>query len=450
MTSTPVERRAVQRVAISSYLGTTLEYYDFLLYGTAAALVFSKVFFSDLSPVVGTIVALGTLAAGYLTRFVGALVFGHFGDRLGRKNVMLTTLIVMGITSGLIGCLPTYAQIGVWAPLALVFLRMLQGFAVGGEYGGAVLMISEHARDEGRGLASSAASMGAPSGSILATTAMLFVARLPEDQLLSWGWRIPFLCSFAFLAVALYFRLRITESPVFLSQRARSFRSPVATLLRTSPIVLVKSILVQAGAYAGQGVFGIYIVTYAPSIGYERSTALTAVLATTACSVIVTPLYAMLSDRVGRRPVLIFGIVATLVTAFPAFYLINMGNPAILITTVTAYGFIFTATTAVAPVYLAELFATNIRYTAVSTSYQLAQILGAGSAPVISASLLAAAGGGTNTGWISIYLVVLCAIGLAAVLTLPERHATSLYTDTSDGDSTSTSTGQAPLGTPTI
>lgn len=275
-----------RRVAASSFLGTTIEYYDFLLYGTAAALVFNKVFFADLSPVIGTVVALATLAAGYVARLGGAVLFGHFGDRLGRKTVMLTTMLLMGITSGLIGLLPTYDQVGELAPLLLVVLRVLQGLAVGGEYGGAVLMTAEHATAvpataRHRGLASSAAAMGAPAGSVLATAAMSVVTLLPEPQLLSWGWRVPFLASFLLLAVGLYFRVRIAESPVFLAQQAdpAPTGAPFVVLLRTHPGRLLKSIAFQVGPYCGQGVFGIFVISYAPTIGYPRGVALGVILA---------------------------------------------------------------------------------------------------------------------------------------------------------------------------
>lgn len=424
-------RADVRRVALSSYLGTTIEYYDFLLYGTAAALVFNKVFFSNLSPVVGTLVALSTLAAGYAARFVGAMVFGHFGDRVGRKNVMLVTMIAMGLTSGLIGLLPTYGQIGAAAPLLLVFLRLIQGFAVGGEYGGAVLMVSEHASTEKRGLASSAAAMGAPTGSVIATGAMLWVASLPENQMISWGWRVPFLLSFALLALGMYFRVRISESPVFLNNRAtagtRAGGTPILILLRSEPVTLLKSVLFQIGPYCGMGIFGIFIISYAPSVGYSRSAALSAALLGTLLSIFMTPMYASISDRIGRRPVIIVGIAATAVLAFPIFHLVNLGNTATMVITVAIYlGFVMPSVTGVAPVMLTELFPTELRYTGVSTSYQLAQTVGSGFSPLIATSLLAAAGGATHTWPVALFLVIVAAASGWAALTLPERSDRSL------------------------
>ncbi|OWY81528.1 MFS transporter [Rhodococcus sp. BUPNP1] len=431
MASEPSRSRSeVRRVALSSYLGTTIEYYDFLLYGTAAALVFNKVFFSNLSPVIGTIVALATLAAGYAARFLGAVVFGHFGDRFGRKNVMLVTLVVMGLTSGAIGLLPTYDQIGSFAPLMLVGLRLLQGFAVGGEYGGAVLMASEHAQSGRRGLASSAAAMGAPSGSVLATAAMLAVAAMPDEQMLSWGWRVPFIASFAMLALALYFRTRISESPVFLEASTTSARpagAPITRMLKKSPTTFVKATLFQIGPYAGQGVFGIFIISYAPTIGYSRSTALLAVMLGTLGSIALTPVYASLSDRIGRRPVVLGGILATAILAFPLFHLVNLGNPTVLVAAVAAYlALVMPAVTGVAPVLLTELFDTELRYTGVSTTYQLAQTVGSGFSPLIATSLLAMAGGGSNTWLIAVFLIVLGVLSATAAFALPDNFTRSL------------------------
>jgi MHS family shikimate/dehydroshikimate transporter-like MFS transporter len=421
----------LRRVAVSSYLGTTIEYYDFLLYGTLAALVFNKVFFTDLSPLVGTIVALATLAAGYVARLGGAILFGHFGDRLGRKSVMLTTMIVMGLSSGLIGLLPTYTQVGAAAPLLLLLLRLLQGLAVGGEYGGAVLMTAEHAGTGRRGLSSSAAAVGAPSGALLATGSVTLLSLLPGDELLAWGWRVPFLASFALLAVGLYFRARIEESPVFLADRPANTRerAPILELIRRSPGRMLHAVLVQVGPYFGQGVFGIFIIAYATSIGYPRSAPLAATTLGLAGSIVMTPVYAALSDRIGRRPLLIFAGTGLAVTAYPVFLAINSTSTALLILGVAGYlTFVMTAATAVAPVLLSELFPTGIRYTSVSASYQLAQTIGSGFGPLIGASLLAAAGGGTRTGVLAAFLVAIGLISATAARFLPETHTQSLTT----------------------
>ena len=435
----PSERNSRRRVALSSYLGTTIEYYDFLLYGTVAALVFNKVFFTNLSPLVGTIVALATLAAGYVARLAGAVLFGHFGDRLGRKSVILTTMIVMGLSSGLIGVLPGYAQLGAAAPLLLLLLRLLQGLAVGGEFGGAVLMTAEHAGPRRRGLSTSAATVGAPTGALLATGAVLAVTLLPADQLVAWGWRLPFLGSFALLALGLYFRARVPESPVFLAERAvdgRARRAPILELFRRNPGRMLQAALVQIGPYCGQGVLTIFVISYTTSIGYPRSAALLATSVGLVGAIVMTPLFALISDRIGRRPVLIFAGIGLAAVAYPVFLAINSRSTALLVVAVAGYlAIVMTAATSVAPVLLSELFPTGIRYTSVSASYQLAQTIGSGFGPLIGASLLAAAGGGTRSWLIAAFLVIVALISAAASWLLPETRAESLTTATGQAGS---------------
>jgi MFS family permease len=436
MATTPTTDRVLRRrVAISSYLGTTIEYYDFLLYGAAAALIFNRVFFADLSPLLGTIAALATLAAGYVARFAGAVLFGHFGDRIGRKNVMLVTMITMGISSGLIGLLPTYAVIGAAAPLILLLLRLLQGVAVGGEFGGAVLMASEHAGDHARGRAASSAAMGAPSGAVLATAAMTLVALLPEDALFDWGWRLPFVASFVLLGLGLWFRSRIGESPVFLAQAEQRRGAaapqrrevPFLALLRTEGRRVCSAVVVQIGAFCGQGVFGVWIGSYAPTIGYPRSFVLLTIMSAMIIAVVTTPLCAGLSDRFGRRPVVLFGTLATAAGAYPLLMLINTRSEPLFVIAVVLYlAMIMTPVTAVVPAFLSELFDTDVRFTAVSISYQLAATVGAGFGPLIAASLLLMAGGGTNTGLISLFLVVVGLISAFTLRLLPETSRRSL------------------------
>ncbi|MGW4830286.1 MFS transporter [Amycolatopsis japonica] len=434
MSTPPISPALRRRVGISSYLGTTMEYYDFLLYGSAAALIFNKIFFANLSPAMGTIVALMTLAAGYVARLVGAVLFGHLGDRIGRKRAMLTTMVTMGLCSGLIGLLPAYETLGVTAPLLLLTLRLLQGLAVGGEYGGAVLMAAEYSTKARRGRAVSAAAMGAPSGAVLASGAMALVTLLPDDKLLIWGWRIPFVASFLLLALGLWFRARIEESPVYLSEKAAAAHeprqtSPLLVLFRTSGWRLTRATLLQIGSYSGQGVFAIFLLSYAPTVGYPRPLVLMTVMIGTLGSVATTAFYAALSDRIGRRPVLLLGTLANAVVAYPLFLVINSGNKGAFVVSVIFFlTFVMSPVTTVAPVLLSELFDTNVRYTAVSLSYQLAQTVGSGFAPLIAASLLAAAGGGTNTGLIAGFLIVMAAISVITLRLTPESRQTELTT----------------------
>lgn len=419
-----------RRVALSGFLGTSIEYYDFLVYGTLATLLFNQIFFDNLSPLLGTIAALATLAAGYVARFAGAVVFGHFGDRIGRKSALMTTLIVMGIASGLIGLLPTQEQVGVAAPLMLLALRLVQGIAVGGEYGGAVLMTAEHAPAGRRGLTTSATIVGAPVGSTLATgTVLLLTAVLTEEQLISWGWRIPFVLSFALLGVGLYVRRRIVESPVFEEHKSGTEEAPAPFLevIRSHPRALLTGTALQLAALSGQGVFAIYVLSYATGMGYSRSTVLTAVLVGTIASMATTPLFASLSDRIGRRPVCFAGSAAATVLAFPLFWMIDLGNPGLLIPCLALYiCLVMTSVTSVAPVLLSEIFPTHVRYTGVSTAYQLAVTIGSGLVPLAAASLVAAAGG---SGYlVATMLVVIGLVSLLALRAVPETAGNSFTT----------------------
>lgn len=428
--TTTSDRKQRRTVAISSYLGTTLEFYDFILYTSAAALVFGPIFFSNLSPLMGTIASFATLAAGFVARFIGALVFGHFGDRIGRKRVVVTTMMLMGITTGVMGLLPDYATIGVAAPLLLLALRIIQGFAVGGEYGGAILMASEHATTRRRGLMTSSAVMGPYSGTVLATVAMFLVTLLPDDALLSWGWRIPFLLSFLLLAVGMWFRYRVDESPVFLAQIARDgvpARSSIRTLFGHYKGYVTKGFFMQLAGYLGQGIFLAFMLSYAPTVGHSPSVALLSVTAGTAVAIFTVPFYGWLSDRLGRRKVIAFGIIAIGLAAYPSFQLINSGSTVALVCAVILnIALLQVAITSVSPTLLAEMFDTKVRFTGVSVTYSLAQAIGQGFGPLAAASLLAAAGGGTNTGLVVVLVVVVSVISLTALLLIPKDTRVNL------------------------
>ena len=393
--------------------------YDFLLYGTAAALVFGPLFFPDLDPLVGVIASFGTLAAGYFARPLGGIVFGHFGDRLGRKRMLLTTMILMGVASTLIGLLPTYAQIGIAAPVILVLLRVLQGVAVGGEWGGAALMTVEHAKAGSRGVWGGVTQMGAPSGAVLATLALTLAGLLPDDQFMSWGWRVPFLASVVLIGVGLFVRLRVSESPVFAAAKPKEAargRIPFVDVVSARPRNLLLAVTAGIAPFAAQGVFTAFIISYAIGIGYDRSTALTAVVVSSTLAIAMTPVFARLSDLVGRRPVYLGGALAVAAVAFPAFWLVNTGHPAALVAaTVLAQSVVVTAMYAPMAALLAEMFDTHLRYTGASVSYQTASVLGAGLSPIAAASLLTAAGGGTATHGISWLLVAAGLVSAAAI-----------------------------------
>ena len=392
--------RQMRRVLFSSFLGSTVEFYDFLLYGTAAALVFGDLFFSNLTPAVATIASFGTLAAGYLARPVGGILSGHFGDRIGRKSMLVMTMTLMGVASFLIGLLPTYATIGWVAPVLLVVLRLVQGIAVGGEWGGAALMALEHASEKRRGFAGSFANMGAPAGAVLSTVVLAIVTQLPGEDFLSWGWRIPFLLSAVLVAVGLYVRLKVTESPLFeleqevtsqeVERTAPKRRFPIVEVLRTNP----KSVLIGAGAGFGAFVLQALLATFALGLGVQggldRSIVLWLFAAGSLVQVLALPSYAALSDRLGRRPVMIGGAIAGAALSYPIFTLIASGSvPKVLLGFLIAMPLVQAAMYGPLAAFTSEMFATGNRYTGASLGYQLATTLGGGFAPLIAASLVA-------------------------------------------------------------
>jgi len=413
------------RVAMSSYLGTTVEFYDFLLYGSAAALVFNRLFFAELDPLTGTVASFGTLAAGYVARPLGGIVFGHFGDRLGRRSMLLITMTMMGVSSALIGLLPTYEQIGSGAAILLVVLRILQGLAVGGEWGGAALMTVEHAEAGKRGRWSGITQMGAPSGAMLSTVALSLAAMLPDDQFLSWGWRIPFLLSVVLLGVGLFVRLRVAESPVFTALRHREERArvPIVEVFRTRPKGVLLSVAAGFGAFVGQGIFTVYILSYAVGIGYPRTQVLNSLIISSFVAVLAMPVYAGLTDRIGRRPVYIGGALATAVTVYPLFMLVNTRSVILLaIAMIIGQGIVNSAMYGPMAVLIGEMFGTRTRYTGASLGYQFATVLGAGFGPLLAASLLSAAGGGTNSGGVAAFVAIAGVLSAVAVWFSTETH----------------------------
>ncbi|MFD5847059.1 MFS transporter [Streptomyces chartreusis] len=413
--STPSERtRQLRRVALSGLLGTAVEFYDFLVYGTVAALVFGELFFPGADPAVGTIAAFGTFAAGYVARPLGGIVFGHFGDRLGRKSMLLLTMGLMGGASFLIGLLPTYDTVGVWAPVLLIALRVLQGIAIGGEWGGATLMVVEHAGERRRGLWSSFTQMGAPLGSLLSSLVVTLVVAMPRDQFTAWGWRVPFLLSVVLLGVGLFVRLKVVESPLFAEvkkDRAEA-RLPILDVLRR-PRPLLLACCVGIGAFTAQSLLTSYLIAYATGIGYARSQVLTALTVSAAVALVVLPCASALSDRVGRRPVVLTGAVLSAATAFPVLALIDSKSPGALILAV-AIGHGIAQSTMYGPLgaLLTEMFGTRVRYTGASLGYQGATLIGAGFSPMIAGSLVAGSGNGTPVA------LLLCGGSLITALTV--------------------------------
>ena len=427
MTQPHFSRTQLRRAVLSSYLGSVIEYYDFLLYATASAIVFNKIFFSNLDPLVGTVASFGTLATGYLARPLGGIVFGHFGDRIGRKKMLVLSMTLMGVGSTLIGLLPTYAQVGVWAPILLVLLRVVQGIAVGGEWGGAALMSAEHASSR-RGLWTSFTNAGAPTGVVLSTLVLALSASLTgEAQFLAWGWRIPFLLSIVLLAIGLFVRARVAETPVFAeAARAKPTRSPLMEVLRHHPRNLLLSIGVGFGAFVAQATITTFVISYAVQGGFPRATVLNALTVSSAVAVFGIVGFSALSDRLGRRPVVLAGAVGMAIWAFLLFPLIDSKSTALLVVAVVVgQGVVHTAWYGPLAALYTELFSTGSRYTGASLGYQMAG-LGAGIAPVAFASVMAA-GGGTLT--VSIIMAVCCLVSVACILALRETSTTDLTAD---------------------
>ncbi|MEH0472098.1 MFS transporter [Streptomyces sp. B21-097] len=397
--STTAERhRQLRVVAASGLLGTAVEFYDFLVYGTVAALVFGELFFPGADPAVGTVAAFGTFAAGYVARPLGGILFGHFGDRLGRKSTLLLTMGLMGGASFLVGLLPTYDTIGVWAPVLLIALRVVQGIAIGGEWGGATLMVVEHAGERRRGLWSSFTQMGAPLGSLLSTAVVTLVVALPEDEFAAWGWRVPFLLSVVLLGVGLFVRLRVVESPLFaeVKKGGAESRLPILDVLRRPRPVLL-ACCVGIGAFTAQSLLTSYLISYATGIGYARPQVLTALTVSASVALVVLPCASALSDRVGRRPVVLAGAIASAALAFPVLALVDSKSPGLLILAVVL-GHGIAQSTMYGPLgaLLTEMFGTEVRYTGASLGYQGATLVGAGFSPMIAGSLVAGSGDSTT------------------------------------------------------
>jgi MFS family permease len=427
MTHPHFSRTQLRRAVLSSYLGSVIEYYDFLLYATASAVVFSKVFFSNLDPLVATVASFGTLATGYFARPLGGIVFGHFGDRIGRKKMLVLSMVLMGVGSTLIGVLPTYAQIGVWAPILLVLLRVVQGIAVGGEWGGAVLMSAEHASSR-RGLWASFTNAGAPSGVVLSTLVLAASAALTgEEGFLAWGWRIPFLLSIVLLAVGLFVRSRVAETPVFAEAAAtKPATPPLFDVLRNHSRNLLLSIGVGFGAFVAQGTITTFLISYAVQAGFARQTVLNALTLSSFVAIFGIIGFSALSDRVGRRPIVLAGAAAMAVYAFALFPMVDSGSAVLLtIAIVLGQGVLHTAWYGPLAALYTELFSTGSRYTGASLGYQIAG-LGGGIAPLVFASVLAA-GGGTTT--ISIIIAAGCVLCIGCVLVLRETATTDLTAD---------------------
>jgi MHS family shikimate/dehydroshikimate transporter-like MFS transporter len=420
------QRTSINQVALSGLIGATVEWYDFFLYGTAAALVFGQLFFPSSDPLVGTIAAFGSFAFGYLSRPVGAVVFGHYGDKIGRKAMLILTLLIMGIATFLIGLLPTYDAIGVWAPILLLVLRFFQGIGLGGEWGGAVLLAVEHSPRNKRGFYGSLIQIGAPAGLLLGTGAFLIVSNLPEEQFLSWGWRVPFLVSVLLIGVGLFIRLKIMETPAFsqVKESGTEARMPMVEVFRDYP----KNVLLTMGARLSEGqvfnIFAVFAITYATTqLELTRSTVLYGVLIGAAVECLTLPVFGAFADRFGRRPVYMGGAAFCALFAFPFFWLLDTENT-VLIWLALALGFAIGHSAMWGPQasFFSEAFGTRVRYSGTSFVYQFSGIASSALTPLIATALLGWAGG-------SPWLVVVFVIVYAAISFISTYLARETYRD---------------------
>ncbi len=411
----------IRRVVIASFIGTTIEWYDFFLYGTAAALVFNKLFFPNIDPAAGTMAAFATYAVGFFARPLGGIVFGHFGDKIGRKSMLVTTLMLMGVATVLIGLLPTYDQIGVAAPILLVTLRFVQGFGVGGEWGGAVLMAVEHGHESRRGFHASWVQAGVPVGLLLANGVFHLASSMDEKAFLAWGWRIPFLLGILLLGVGMFIRLKIMESPIFTEAKAADPgpKVPILAVLRDHP----RNVILAMGARFAENaffyIFTVLVLSYgSQQLGMAKGSLLNAVLVGSAVQLVAIPYFGALSDKLGRRPVYLGGALFLTAFAFPFFWLLETRQTGLVIIAVVIGLIGHAAMYGPQAAFFSELFGTRVRYSGASLGYQLASPLAGGLAPLIATALLERSGG---KPWpVATYLIVMAAITLVSVWLVEE------------------------------
>ncbi|MFE2018730.1 MFS transporter [Streptomyces sp. NPDC059499] len=425
----------LRRVVAASLVGTTVEWYDFFLYGSAAALVFNKLFFPGSEPLVGTLLAFLTYAVGFAARPIGALVFGHYGDRLGRKKLLVLSLLLMGGATFAIGLLPTHATIGLAAPVLLTVLRLVQGFALGGEWGGAVLLVSEHGDAKRRGFWASWPQTGAPAGQLLATGVLSALTALMSDSAFeAWGWRIPFLLSGLLVILGLWIRLSVDESPVFKAALAQAEqRKASATTAEKMPLVAVlrdhwRDVLIAMGARMAENisyyVITAFILVYAvTSAELSKQTALNAVLIASAVHFVVIPAWGALSDRIGRRPVYLIGAIGVGLWMFPFFALIDSRSFGSLLLAVTV-GLIFHgAMYAPQAAFFSEMFSTRMRYSGASIGAQFSSVAAGAPAPLIATALLVEFDSSTP---ISLYVIAAALLTVLAIVCAKETRNTDL------------------------
>ena len=420
-------RPNMNAVVFASCLGTVIEWYDFLIYATAAALVLNQAFFPTFDPLAGTLAALGSYAVGFLGRPLGGALFGHFGDRLGRKSMLVTTLFMMGLSTFLIGLLPTYQSIGVAAPILLIVLRLVQGIGLGGEWGGASLIVLEHAPAARRGFYASFVQIGFPIGLVLASLAFAFVSKLPSDDFLAWGWRIPFLISIVLLALGTFVRARVPETPVFEKMKAAGTLSgnPVGEAVSKNAKAFLVAVGLKISEVSWVYMLTVFVVVFATTkLALPKQLLLDAVLYAALFELISLPLFGWLADTIGRRPLYILGALFTMLYAFPLFWMLESKSAAMVTTAIIiamnfGHGMMFGPESA----YFPELFGARVRYSGASFGFQVSAALGGGFAPIIATAMVGYFGG---TSGVSLMMIALALITLVAALCARETKGEPL------------------------
>ncbi|KAA9162650.1 MHS family MFS transporter [Amycolatopsis acidicola] len=422
-TQAPAPSVSIGKIAFASFIGTVIEFFDFFIFGTASALIFNKIFFPALDPLAGTLASFATFGVAFAARPLGGVLFGHWGDRLGRKKMLVLSLVLMGVGTAMVGVLPTYGQIGIGAPLLLVLSRLLQGVAIGGEWSGAVLMAVEHAPPGKRAFYGSWPQCGVPAGLVLATALFYLVEQLPADAMRTWGWRLPFLVSVVLVALGLYIRLRISESPAFASvqDKGEQAKFPAGEVIRKSWKAILIAIFSMAAANIPFYLATVFALSYgSQQPGVTRGTVLLAVCVASLIQIFTIPAAAMLADKYGRRPVLLVGCVLTVLEGFPFFWLIDTGSTiAILLAMVIALPIAHTLTYSVLASFVPELFETRLRYSGSAIGYQVGGMIMSGPVPFVAAALYSWAGGAWS---LSLYIVLGGVLTFVAVYLARESY----------------------------
>lgn len=421
-------KKMMNRVLLASLVGSAIEWFDYFLYGTVAALVFNQVFFVTESPTVGLMLAYASFALTFFIRPFGGIIFSHIGDRVGRKKTLVITLSIMGVATVGMGLLPTYQAIGIWAPILLITLRLIQGLGIGGEWGGALLLAVEYAPKDQRGFYGSVPQMGIPLGMVLGTLALSLMSLLPNEDFMSWGWRVPFIMSALLVVFGLWIRKGIDETPSFKDVQSRGAipKLPIVDTLKyhwREVLIAVGAKFVETAPFY---IFSTFIVSYATTnLGYSRTDTLNAVMIATLITTILIPIMGKLSDRVGRKPLYIYGTLAMIAYAFPYFWLIHQGSVLLLtLATILGLGIIWAPITAVLGTMFSEIFSAEVRYTGVSLGYQIGAALAGGTAPLVAVALLATFGNSYVP--VALYIIFTAVVSLIAISLVKDRSNMSL------------------------